>query len=336
MRPHWLAFFALLFAVPDLGLGAEAVFSADGGRVWLKVSQPGSLGYIDLDDHEGTTAADRVVGLEPMGGPAEVRGVAVSKKGNVLLLSADAVWAFDPKAEKTVRVAALPTAFVPEDLAYQETTGGILVWGSFVREDATVDRVAAYWIAKGSDEPAPVLIEGIEGWQAASFDSRGHLYLGHGPDLWGGVLVPTEHEGAADFAWQISAFRIAALGTPVAGEGEIASAVIHSIGAGGERLIVTMRGEDASTLLTLPQPLPIRKDGGVDRLLKLKERWVFQQKVISSITLVGAPDSLPHLPIVAIQPNGSRIIYQTAAPGVRRWWVLEKSGKPRLLSEESD
>jgi len=230
---RWTAFLALLFAVPGLGLSAEAVFSGGGGRVWLKVSQPGCLGYIDLDDHEGSTATDRMVGLDAMGGPAEVRGVDVSKKGNVLLLSSDAVWAFDTKAEKTVRVAALPAAFVPEDLAYQETTGGVLVWGSFVREDATVDRSAAYWIARGSDKPEPVLIEGIAGWQTASFDSAGHLYLGRGPDLWGGVLIATEHEKAADFEWQIRAFRIAALGTPVAGEGANAGALIHSIGAGG-------------------------------------------------------------------------------------------------------
>jgi hypothetical protein len=333
MPHYWFAALASLVAMPSLAFSAEAVFSADGGRVWL--SQPG-LGYIDIDDREGTTAADRMVGLEPMGGPAEVRGVAISKKGNVLLLSSDAVWAFDTKAEKTVHVAALPAAFVSEDLAYQETTGGILVWGSFVREDGTVERSAAYWIARGSDKPAPVLIEGIEGWQAATFDSTGHLYLGRGPDLWGGVLIATEHEKAADFAWQIRAFRIAALGTPIAGEGANAGALIHSIGAGGGRLIITMRGAEGSTMLALPRPLPIRKDGGVDRLLELKDRWAFQQKVIASIALIGAPSSLPLLPIVAINPSGSRIIYQTAGPGVRRWWVIERSGKPRLMSEVSD
>jgi len=89
-------------------------------------------------------------------------------------------------------------------------------------------------------------------------------------------------------------------------------------------------------MLTLPRPLPIRKEGGVDRLLELKDRWAFQQKVIASIQLIGAPGSLPNSPTVAMQPSGNRILYQTAAPGLRRWWVIEKSGKSRLMSEESD
>ena len=336
MRFRWLVSLALFFVIALPGRSAEAVFGGDGQRVWFTTPQPGSVCAIDVDDREEKTAADRFVGIDVMGGPKEIRGLALSKKGNLLMVSADAVWALDPKSEKIARVVGLPAGFHPEDLAYQETTGGILVWGSLLREDATVERSAAYWVARGSDKPEPVVIDGVEGWQAAAFDAPGHLYLGKGPDLWGGALIATEHEQAADFAWQIRAFRIAALGTPVAGETSNAGALIHSIAPNGARLIVTMRGPDGGTMLSLPRPLPLKKDGSVDRLLDLKSRWAFQQKVITSIQFVGAPNSLPPLPLVAVHPTESRIVYQTAAPGMRRWWVLEKSGKPRLMAEESD
>ncbi len=336
MYARWLALLISLCAVPVCGRGAEAVFSADGKRVWLVAGYPGELGCLAVDEQQGTAQADWKASLSAAGGPGTIRGLDLSQSGNLLLAAENAVWAFDPKTAKAVRVAALPAGFSPEDLAYQETTGAILVWGSFIRDDHSVDHRAAYRIGRGSDQPEPVLIEGLESWQTATFDAAGRLYLGAGPDLWGGVLVPTEHEKAADFAWQIRAFRIAALGTPMAGEGANAGQIIHSIGAGGGRLFIAMRSEKGSSLLRVTAPLPMRKDGSLDRLLDLKERWVFQQKVTASSEWIGAPGFLPNLPTVAVGADGRRVVYRTAATGVRRWWLVEKSGKPRMISEESD
>jgi hypothetical protein len=336
MLTRWLLSLLLLF--PALSRGADTVFSADGKRVWMNLSE-GKLGYLDIDDRENTTESDRQINVIQGGvGPKIIQSLAMSKAGNLLLAAPDAVWAFNPATSKIVRVAAMPAGFDIGDMAYQETTGAIFVSGWFTRADHTVERMAAFLIAKGSDKAEPVYITGIDSIIAAAFDSGGQLYLGVGPDLWGGELVATEHEQASDYAWQFRGFRLAGLGTPLSGEGSNASQVISSLFAGGGRLTITMRGSEGGTILRLPTPAMPHYEGGgpLDRVLPLKARWAFQQKVTGSVQFVTPPDALPRLPIVAVSADGARIVYQTAATGVRRWWLLEKTGKPRMFKEESD
>ncbi len=316
---------------------AEALFGADGKRVWI-TTQSDSLGYLDVDDREPTTASDRQLLLKRDGnGPTIVQSIALSEVGNLLLAAPDAVWAFNPATDKIVKVATMPVGFGIGDIAYQETTGAIFVSGWFTSEDTTIKRAGAFRVAKGSDKPQPVLISGIDSIQAVAFDKKGQLFIGAGPDLWGGDLAATEHESADEYPWQFRGFRLAALGTPMSGEGADADQVISSVAAGGERLIITMRGSEGGTILGLSIPvLPRHKEGAIDRLLPLKARWAFQQKVTGSIQFITPADALPNLPIVSVSADGTRIVYQTAAPSLRRWWIIEKAGKPRMLREESD
>ncbi|MES2569110.1 MAG: hypothetical protein V4710_03530 [Verrucomicrobiota bacterium] len=314
---------------------ADAVFSADGKRVWYTVAGIGSIGYLDISGHDGATSSDRLVDISRTGGPKVIQGLAISRTGNLLIAAPDAIWAFNPATTKTVRVATLPAGFNASDLAYEESTGAILVWGVFLAKDHTVRLHAAYRIAKDTNRCVPVLISGIGSWQSAAFDNSGHLFLGSGPDLWGGVLVPNENDPARQYPWQIHAFRLAALGTPVTGEGVDATQILHGIG-GGVSLWLTMRGPEGSTLVRIPRPALTKTESGIDRLLSLADRWAFQQKLISSAQFASAENALPRLPIVAVNADGSRVVYQTADAGLRRWWLLEKEAKPRLLIEESD
>lgn len=180
--------------------------------------------------------------------------------------------------------------------------------------------------------------EGVDSSQTAAFDSAGRVYFGAGHDLWGGDLAETEHQAAGEFDWQLRAFRLAALGTPVSGEGPNAGQRIAALAAGGGRLVVTLGSDEGSAIVRLPAPaLPRYEDGGqLNRLIDLKARWAFQQKILASAEFLTAANALPRNPIVAVSADGARIVYQTAGEGVRRWWLREKGPKPRLLLEEAD
>jgi hypothetical protein len=337
MSARWLLTFLLTLATTLLS-AAEAVFSNDGKRVWMVAPGEGQVAYLDIGEREKTAAGDRVVDIVKAGGPRNINGLALSKKGHLLLAAPDAVWALDTAALKAVRVAALPEKFRASDLAYQETTGAILVWGWFVREDHTVDRFAVWRIGKGESTAKPVYAAGVGSFETAAFDSAGRVFFGAGHDLWGGDLTETEHQAAGEFDWQLRAFRLAALGTPVSGEAPNAGQRIAALAAGGGRLVVTLGGDEGSTILSLPAPaLPrYEQDALLNRVIDLKARWAFQQKVIASAQFLTAANVLPRNPIVAVSADGARVVYQTAGEGVRRWWLLEKAPKPRLLSEESD
>ena len=330
------ALLILLATGPQLR-AAEAVFSADGNRVWINPHQQATLAYLDIEGSDGAAEADRLIDVGRAGGPLQIQGLAISKSGNVLMASVDAVWAFNPASGNVVRVAKLPAGFEASDLAYETISGAILVWGAFVGSDRSVLRSAAYRIARQTNRPVPVLIDGIGSWDNAAFDDAGHLFLGTGPDLWGGVLVPTESGDAAqDFPWQLHAFRIAAIGTPVNGEDRDAMQVIHAIAASGSSLLITIRGPEGSTMVRLARPALKATATGVDRVTRLADRWALQQKVIDSAQIIGKESSLPRLPIVAVSADGHRVVYQTAATGIRRWWLADKMSAPTLLVEESD
>jgi len=316
---------------------AEAVFGADVNRVWINPHQQGVIAYLDIKGGDGATAADRIIDVGRAGGPLQIQGIAISKSGNVLMASLDAVWAFNPESGNVVRVAKLPAGFEASDLAYENSSGAILVWGAFAGPDRTVLRSAAYRIARQTNRPVPVLIDGIASWESATFDDTGQLFLGTGPDLWGGVLVPTESGDAAqDYPWQLHAFRIAAMGTPVNGEDRDAMQVIHAIAAGGSSLLITMRGPEGSTMVKVARPALNATATGVDRVTGLADRWALQRKVIDSAQIIGKEASLPLLPIVALSADGHRVVYQTAATGIRGWWLSDKTSAPKLLIEESD
>lgn len=326
-----------LSLLPTALNAAEAIFGSDGKRVWMTGAEPGSVGYFDVGDREGTSAGARTVDVAHAGGPQNINGLAISKKGNLLLAAPDAVWAFDPAATKAVKVAALPIGFSATDLAYQESTGAILVWGWFLKPDNRVDRFAAWRIGKGESKTEPVYAGGLDSFETATFDATGRVYLGAGADLWAGDLVATEHEQAGEFPWQLRAFRLAALGTPVAGEGSDAGQQITGLAAGGGKLVVTVGSTEGSTLLRLPVPTLARHEGGeLNVVASLAARWALQQKVIASAQPITGIFALPRDPIVAVSGNGARVVYQTAAAGLRRWWLLDKAPKPKLLSEESD
>jgi hypothetical protein len=335
-RTRTLLIAAVLLLLPSLLAAAEAVFAADGNRIWLATHQDGLVAYLDVSGSDGATHADRVIDVAQMGGPKTINGLAVSKSGNLLMAAPDAIWAFNPATEKVVRVAGLPAGFQAADLAYEHASGAILVWGVFLRDDHTVRRNAAYRIASGTNRSVPVLIDGIESWEAAAFDDDGTLFVGSGADLWGDVLTPTEDESGREFPWQIHAFRLAMIGTPVTGEGADETQTIHGVAAGGNTLLLTMRGPNGSTLVRMPRPPLTKRAPGVNRVTSMSERWSFQQKVLASAQLVTAADALPLLPLVAMSRDGARVVYQTAAAGVRRWWIMEKWAKARLLLEESD
>lgn len=330
------AFLISLATGPQLR-AADAVFGSDGNRVWINPHQQGTLAYLDTNGGDGAAEADRIIDVGRAGGPLQIQGLAVSKSGNVLMASLDAVWAFNPVNGNVVRVAKLPAGFEASDLAYENASGAILVWGAFIQSDRTVLRSAAYRIARQTNRPVPVLIDGIGSWESAAFDDAGHLFLGTGPDLWGGVLVPTESgDSAQEFPWQLHAFRIAAIGTPVNGEDRDAMQVIHAIAAGGSSLLITMRGPEGSTMVRVAPPALSTTATGVDRVTGLADRWAMQRKVIDSAQIIGKANSLPLLPIVALSEDGHHVVYQTAATGIRRWWRADKSSAPKMLVEESD
>ena len=86
MSALWLLVLYFALAPPPLS-AAQAVFSADGQRVWM-VGADAGLGYLDLGDQEKTAAADRVIDVAKAGGPEEILGLALSKRGHLLLACA--------------------------------------------------------------------------------------------------------------------------------------------------------------------------------------------------------------------------------------------------------
>ncbi len=336
MFTRWLlsAFLALL---PHLVTAADAAFFPTGKRMVFVAPGEGQIACLDLDERKTNAPSTSLIDIAHAGGPKLIQGLVFSRKGNLLLAAPDAVWAYDPAAAKAVRVAALPEKFGASDLAYQESTGAILVWGTFIKEDRTVDRFAVFRIGKGESKAVPVYAEGIEAFEHAVFDAAGRLFFSAGPDLWGGDLTETEHQAAGDFDWQLRTFRLAALGTPVAGEGPNAGQRIDGLAVGGGKLLLTLGGEEGSRLVRLSVPtLPRYAEGQLNRLIDLQARWAFQQKLIATAQLLTTADVLPRHPIVALSPDGARLVYQTAAEGIRRWWLLEKGLKAKLLVEESD
>ncbi len=316
---------------------ADAVFTPAGKRVIFLAPGEGQLAYLDLDDREKNAPSSNVMDVAHAGGPKRIQGIAYPKKGNLLIAAPDAVWSYDPAVPKAARIASLPAKFNASDLAFQETTGAILVWGTFLRDDNTVDRFAVFRIGKGESKAVPVYAGGIDSFERGAFDAAGQFYFAAKADLWGADIIATEHQQAGEFDWQVRGFRLAALGTPVSGEAPNAGHFINALAAGGGKIFAVLGGDEGGAVLRLTAPTFARhKEGPLNRLVNPGERWAFQQKLIASAQTLTAANALPRNPIVAVSGDGARVVYQTAATGVRRWWLLEKGPKPRLLVEESD
>lgn len=325
----------LWFFLAAASSAADAVFDATGQRLWHISPNAGEVAYLDLDDPEATEPSARVLDLKPSGIVGYVLSLGRSNKGNLLLASANELWAYNAGEAKAARVAAFQDGFSIADFAYDPVTGGILLWGYKGAETAAT--AEAYWIPAGQ-APATVALSGVHSLAAAAFAPDGRLYFVDVPgDLWVGEVSAPEHDLSGDFAWQIWGYRLAPLAAPMSGEAAGAGKSIATILPSAKLITLVLSSTDESSLVqVIPPAAKKREDGRLDRAPTLAARWAQQAAVIKSAVVLKLPHALPRFPRAALTPDGQRLAYQTAEPGLRTWWLRSPGSAPRVILKESD
>src|SRR4051812_49197743 len=162
---------AVLFILVSHGARAsDAVFSADGGKVFCRNYEAGELFVGDL-----AAKTYKAVHLNDALKTLVVNGLARSNSGNILMATDHAGWAWDAAKDKVVKVADADEKYTLEDLAYNPKTEDILISADESQgKDQPADGVALL-IKKGKSKAAQVFTRRVDRIQCMTFDKEGNL-----------------------------------------------------------------------------------------------------------------------------------------------------------------
>lgn len=320
-----LAVFSLLWPTGSQPEAAEAVFSQDGGKIYLLDRQqgPGQLYGIDVKSGEMLPA-----GVPDMAGQPIV-AVDRSNAGFILCLTESVCQAWDVGRGATSQVCGVPEGGVFVDLAYDPSTGNLAFVVRFAENEGAM-RWELWLLPKGADAPTQTAVRRVRAIEGMAFDRNGELFFGADGDLWQGRIEgvgsgPDDRPGGA-----LNAYRFAPLATRETADSTPAQIGVSTVVVAGPELFVhvqRMGGSGWGSVVRLAKPA-VRGAEGYP--FELGERIAAYQKALASVKILGENGTLAHL---AASPDGMTVYFQAAREdGEMTHWLVRAGGEPQPFS----
>ena len=320
--------FVLAALAPAALPAADGVFSSDGREVFVnETHDPTTLRVITV-----ATKSARLLDLSPLVGPKTfLNGLARARNGQLLVATPEALFACGPDG-RGQKIAGFPPRFVSSDVACHEGSGDIVVSGAFTRADdpGRVERDAMILLRRDAPAPLEVVTEGLRTINRVFFDRDGNLWFAGDGDLWVGRLVRGDVNGKPGAF--LEAYRYAPLGVPETRE-NLNPKIVHSLAVAGDRVWVEVAARSFNSLVRLPRFRPTGDRDGLNLVLAPAARWSLHGRVLAGAASVG---DVSRTPCLCVSADESLVLWQSAAPGLRRWMLAGRDGKPRELLVESD
>jgi hypothetical protein len=326
--PSCLAALILLSALAASARAGEAVFSQDGGKIYLldRQSGPGQLFSIDLKTEELLLAFLPDLNGEP------ILNVDRSNAGHILCLTESTCFAWNVGKGATARVCDAPKGGRFAELAYDPSTG--LIAFEVTSEQGDGARESQLWVLpKGADAPLRTAVRRVGNFNGLGFDNSGELYFGTEGDLWQGRIVemgpgPDEKPGGS-----LAAYRYAPLATRETANSTPGQIGVSSVVGAGPWLYVhlqRMGGSGWGNVVRLAKPMPVNTpEGDPDYPFSLTEHIATHLRALGSVKVLGENGALAFL---AASPDGKLVHFQASLDGGETThWLVRDHGEPEAL-----
>jgi hypothetical protein len=271
------AVLAFLLSVSYCSAG-DAVFSSDGGRVYLISDIESKPAVEEIDLNKKTI---RKILLTQLDASDSLRGITCTNKNRFFCTTAKAVWSFEPESERLTKIRDAPTGVSLWRIAYDPKIQRI-----FVTTDHRKDPVFTF---NNPAEWSPVRMRRHPYPSSLAFAANGELFFAAYGDLWCGEIRTDKINGQDSFS--VAAYRcapLATLETQNTTPGEIG---VADIGVNRDTVYLQlsrMGGSGDGWFARLPRP-EIKRDseGEIDMLYEPKERFPIYEKSLRSLEILG-------------------------------------------------
>jgi hypothetical protein len=258
--------------------GGDAVFSSDGGRVYLISDIESKPAVEEIDLNKKTI---RKILLTQLDASESLRGITCTNKNRFFCTTAKAVWSFEPESERLTKIRDAPTGVSFWRIAYDLKMQRIFV--------TTDDRKDPVFTFNNPAEWSPVRMRRHPYPSSLAFAANGELFFAAYGDLWCGEIRTDKINGQDSFS--VAAYRCAPLATLETQNTTPAEIGVADIGVNRDTVYLQlsrMGGSGDGWFARLPRP-EIKRDseGDIDMLYEPKERFPIYEKSLRSLEILG-------------------------------------------------
>jgi hypothetical protein len=193
------AVLAFPFSVSYCSSG-DAVFSSDGGRVYLISDIESKPAVEEVDLNKKTI---RKILLTQLDASDSLRGITCTSKNRFFCTTTKAVWSFEPESERLTKIRDGPTGVSFWRIAYDPKMQRIFV--------TTDDRKDPMFTFNKPGGWSPVRMRRHPYPSSLVFAANGELFFAASGDLWRGEIRTDKINGQDSFS--VAAYRCAPLAT---------------------------------------------------------------------------------------------------------------------------
>jgi hypothetical protein len=290
------AILALVFSVSCCQAG-DAVFSSDGGRVYLISDIDSKPAVEEIDLNKKTTRKILLTQLETSD---SLRGIICTQKNGFFCTTAKAVWSLEPESGKLTKIHDAPTEISFWRIAYDPKMQRVFV--------TTDDRENPVFTFKDPREWISVRMRRHPYPSCLAFAANGELFFAAYGDLWCGEIQIDKADDQDYFS--IAAYRCAPLATLETQNTTPAEIGVADIGVNRDTVYLQlsrMGGSGDGWFARLPRP-SIKRDteGEMDMFYQPKERLPIYLKALRSLEILGEDSRAG---FICVSLDGTRVHY---------------------------
>lgn len=300
-------------------IAGDAVFSSDGGRVYLVSDIESKPAVEEIDLNKKTT---RKILLKRLNASDGLRGITCAHKDRFFGTTAKALWSFDPGSGQLTKIRDAPTGASFWQVAYNPKMQRVFV--------TTDDREHPVFMFNEPAEWIPVRMRRHPYPSCLAFAADGELFFAAYGDLWCGEIQTEKVEGQDYFS--IAAYRCAPVATLETQNTTPAEIGVADIGVNRDKAyaqLSRMGGSGDGWFARLSRPKVKRDaDGEMEIPYEPKERIPIYQASLQSLEILGE-DS--HAGYICVSPDETRVHYVLHG---KHWLVTDGKTEELHLREQ--
>jgi len=287
---------AFLLSVPYCG-AADAVFSSDGGRVYLINNIDSKPAVEEIDLNKKTT---RKIPLTQLESSDSIRGITCTDKNRFFCTTAKTVWSLEPQSGRLTKIRDAPNG-----VSFWRIADNPKMQRVFVTTD---DREQPVFTFKDPGDWIPVRMRRHPYPSCLAFAANGELFFAAYGDLWFGE-IQTDKVDEQDY-FSIAAYRYAPLATLETQNTTPAEIGVADIGVNRHTVYLQlsrMGGSGDGWFARLPRPsLKRDTEGEMEMFYQPKERLPIYLKALRSLEILGEDSRAG---AICVSPDGTRVHY---------------------------
>lgn len=325
MKPRILPFLAALLS-PSLLPAAEAVFTADGGRIFYCSIEPGRLGIVDV--------AGKKLELLPVKAAGEdtITGLTRSSSGNIVMAAGKSIWAMNPDKKEAVKVCSAPddkTEFI--DISCNPKSGDFIITARRGASETTAGEHVTFVLKKGEKTVKELFVRRVERLGAAGFDAEGRFYFGDPYDLWAGDVMSLGDEEEMASGGVLNGYRYAPLATFQTNQGNGGPEITEAIAPAASGVYVAVVSRYGGKVLKLAHAPQAAEDSDEYLYEDVEKRIKVNIAALQSAKVLG--ECADRRSLLCVKPDGSAVCFLTtnADSGDRQILMLKNDREAEVV-----